>query len=400
MERGAPLCSNYAINSGLTKKVCTFKANSGIINIWLKTAYLLGFYLKEVFILAEFNYHQQTDMKNIELIRNICDELPQFVKMFFRSIQQSKSSRTRLGYARDIKNFFEYICATYTDAPCNTPKDITLDILSSIDAMFIDDYMDYLQMYKKNGRTYTNGKAAIKRKITSLSVFYSYYYRNDLVSQNPVAKIERPRIHDKQIVRMDAAETANFLDTVEFGNNLTAKQLQYHEKNKTRDLALLTLMLSTGIRISECIGLDTKDVDFNNMCIKITRKGGKEAIVYFSDEALEPLLAYMEERKKIEPQKGHEYALFLSAQKKRISIRSVENLVNKYARSAVPLKHITPHKLRSTFGTALYQETSDIYLVADVLGHTDVNTTRKHYADIDNERKRLARNKVQLREKP
>lgn len=354
---------------------------------------------KEAFILAEYTYHQQNDMKNIELTRNICDELPQFVKIFFRSIQQSKSSRTRLGYARDIKLFFEYICDVYTDKPCNSPKDVTLEILSSIDAAFIDDYMDYLQMYQKNGRTYTNGKAAIKRKITALSVFYSYYYRNDLVSQNPVAKVERPRVPDKQIVRMEANETANFLDTVEYGTNLTKNQLVFHEKTKKRDLALLTLMLSTGIRISECVGLDINDVDFDNMCIKVTRKGGKEAIVYFSDETVEPLSEYMEERKKIETLAGHENALFLSSRRRRITVRSVELLVNKYSKCSVPLKHITPHKLRSTYGTALYQETSDIYLVADVLGHTDVNTTRKHYADIDNERKRLARNKVQLREK-
>lgn len=358
------------------------------------------FALRRFLLLPEYTYHQQTDMKNIELIRNICDELPTFTKQFFRAIQQSKSTRTRLGYARDIKNFFEYICEVYTDAPINNIKDITPDILSSLDAVFIEDYMDYLQMYKKNGRTITNGPAAIKRKITSLSVFYAYFYKNELISQNPVAKVERPKLHDKQIVRMDAAETATFLDTVEYGTNLTNKQQLYHEKSKNRDLALLTLMLSTGIRISECIGLDINDVDFNNMCIKIIRKGGKEAIVYFSDETIEPLQVYIAERKKIEAAPGHEKALFLSSQKKRISTRTVENLVHKYSSCSVPLKHITPHKLRSTFGTALYQESSDIYLVADVLGHSDVNTTRKHYAEVDNERKRKARNMVQLREKP
>lgn len=349
--------------------------------------------------MPEYTYHQQTDMKNIELIRNICDELPGYVKNFFRSIQQSKSTRTRLGYARDIHTFYEYICDTYTECSCKTPKDVSLELLSALDAGFIEDYMDYLQMYRKNGRTITNGPASIKRKICALSVFYSYFYRNGLVTQNPIAKIERPRLKDKQIVRMDPAETANFLDTVEYGNNLTTRQLQYHEKNKIRDLALLTLMLSTGIRISECVGLDIKDIDLENTSIKITRKGGKEAVVYFSDEAIEPVEAYLEERKKINALQGHENALFLSSQRKRISIRTVENLVNKYSRTSVPLKHITPHKLRSTYGTALYQETSDIYLVADVLGHSDVNTTRKHYAEIDNQRKRLARNKVQLREK-
>ena len=98
------------------------------------------------------------------------------------------------------------------------------------------------------------------------------------------------------------------------------------------------------------------------------------------------------------PEPGHEDALFLSLQKKRLNVRSVENLVKKYAKIVTPLKKITPHKLRSTYGTNLYRETGDIYLVADVLGHEDVNTTKKHYA-LEDERRRSARNKVQLRDK-
>ena len=85
-------------------------------------------------------------------------------------------------------------------------------------------------------------------------------------------------------------------------------------------------------------------------------------------------------------------------QKKRISNRAVQNLVKKYAKIVTPLKNISPHKLRSTYGTALYQETGDIYLVADVLGHKDVNTTRKHYAAISDEKRRMAARMVRLRE--
>ena len=109
--------------------------------------------------------------------------------------------------------------------------------------------------------------------------------------------------------------------------------------------------------------------------------------------------SYMAERKHITPEPGHEDALFLSLQKKRLNVRSVENLVKKYAKIVTPLKKITPHKLRSTYGTNLYRETGDIYLVADVLGHEDVNTTKKHYAALEDERRRSARNKVQLRDK-
>ncbi|MDD6327517.1 MAG: tyrosine-type recombinase/integrase [Lachnospiraceae bacterium] len=349
--------------------------------------------------MPESSYYQDLELKHIDQIRDICDELPSYVRKFFRAQQQTKASRTRLGYAIDIKTFFEYVVNCYEKEKLETPKDVSLKILSDLSSDFIEDYMDYLQKYRKNGRVYTNGKASIKRKLSALSAFYAYYYKNNLVTQNPIKKVDMPRLKEKQIVRMDAAEVATFLDTVEYGNNLTKHQLAFHERTKTRDLAILSLMLSTGIRISECVGLNIKHVDFDNMCVKVTRKGGKEAIVYFSDEASVSLEQYMEQRKKIEAISGHEDALFLSSQKKRIGVRAVEKLVGKYAACAVPLKHITPHKLRSTYGTALYQETGDIYLVADVLGHSDVNTTRKHYADIENERKRSARNKVTLREK-
>ena len=172
-----------------------------------------------------------------------------------------------------------------------------------------------------------------------------------------------------------------------------------YKKTKIRDLALTTLLLGTGIRVSECVGLNIGDVDFNNDRINITRKGGYESFVYFGEEVRDALLEYLEERKKMIPVDGHENALFLSNRMQRISVRNVEVLVKKYASSAVTTKKITPHKLRSTYGTRLYKETGDIYLVADILGHKDVNTTKKHYAAMEEERRRRAKDAVVLREK-
>lgn len=196
----------------------------------------------------------------------------------------------------------------------------------------------------------------------------------------------------------ELTEVANLLDEVESGENLTKKQQMFHDRTKVRDLALLTLMLGTGIRVSECVGLDLDDVDLKNNGIKIHRKGGAEVVVYFGEEVRNALCEYMEERKLITPVFGDENALFLSIQKRRIGVRAVENLVKKYAKLVTNLKNITPHKLRSTYGTSLYRETGDIYLVADVLGHKDVNTTKKHYAAIEEDRRRSAAKYVHLRE--
>ena len=120
--------------------------------------------------------------------------------------------------------------------------------------------------------------------------------------------------------------------------------------------------------------------------------------VYFGDEVAEALKKYIEVRAGITPVAGHEHALFYSTQRRRISVKAVENLVKKYTSAITTTKKITPHKLRSTYGTSLYKETGDIYLVADVLGHKDVNTTRKHYAAMDDERRRSAAQAVKLRE--
>ena len=142
------------------------------------------------------------------------------------------------------------------------------------------------------------------------------------------------------------------------------------------------------------------DIDPKNNGIKVHRKGGSEVMVYFGDEVAEALDAYLDERLEMEPQEGSTEAVFLSMQNRRINVRSVENLVKKYSRLVTTVKNITPHKLRSTYGTTLYQETGDIYLVADVLGHKDVNTTKKHYAAQADSRRRMAARAVQLREKP
>ena len=172
-----------------------------------------------------------------------------------------------------------------------------------------------------------------------------------------------------------------------------------HKQTQIRDMAILTLLLGTGIRVSECVGLNLDDVDFDNNAIRVIRKGGNEALVYFGDEVEKALLDYIQgPRKEVQTKSGHENALFISMNNTRITPRSVERLVKKYARLVTTVKKITPHKLRSTFGTALYQETGDIYLVADTLGHKDVNTTKKHYAALDEERKRRAANIVKLRE--
>ena len=347
---------------------------------------------------SSVSYAKELSKKQIVRLREITDVLPAYVKLFLRSIEETTQPRTRIAYAYDIKYFFEYLHEENPALKNKSLKEITCDDLNMLTALDFEEYMSFITLYVRDGREYTNDARSKKRKLCALRVLFAYLYKHDMIKENVTTKVNMPKIREKAIIRMDANETADFLDHVEYGIGLTKNQQRFHEKLKGRDLAVLTLMLSTGIRVSELVGLNMSDVDFNNMRIQVTRKGGNEAFVFFSDEAGKVLQDYLKEREKIIPVDGHENALFLSSQKKRLGVRSVELLVKKYAVTATPLKHITPHKLRSTYGTALYQETGDIYLVADVLGHKDVNTTRKHYADMDENKKRANRNVVKLRE--
>lgn len=349
--------------------------------------------------MAALSYHEQEDIENTKRIRGILKELPPFCTDFFRGIEPRTSARTRLAYAYDLKTFFDFLKQANPELKSKKLRDLPLSLLDEIKLMDLEEYMEYLKCYSTEKREdLMNTERGIMRKVSTVKSFYNYFYRTERIQNNPASLLQLPKIHEKEIIRLDVDEVARFLDEVEDGECLTEKQKAYHAKTKLRDLAMMTLLLGTGLRVSECVGLNINDVDFRNGGLRIHRKGGKEVIVYFGAEVEYALQDYLGEREHIVPEEGSEEALFLSMQRKRINVRSVEKMVKKYAQLVTPLKKITPHKLRSTYGTNLYRETGDIYLVADVLGHSDVNTTKKHYAALEDERRRSARNKVQLRE--
>ena len=349
--------------------------------------------------MANIPYYQQKDIENIKKLREMMKALPPFCTEFFRGIEPRTSTRTRIAYAYDLSVFFDFLKKENPVFAKMERMDFKLEQLDQITVTDLEEYMEYLKYrFNEQNHEIMNQERGIMRKISSLKSFYNYFFRTEKLTTNPAALVRLPKLHDKEIIRLDVDEVALLLDAVEQGEGLTEKQKAFHKRTRLRDLALLTLLLGTGIRVSECVGLDINDIDFKNGGIHIHRKGGKEVTVYFGSEVENALQDYLDERFGIIPEDGSEQALFLSMQRKRMNVRSVENLVKKYAHIVTPLKKITPHKLRSTYGTNLYRETGDIYLVADVLGHSDVNTTKKHYAALEDERRRSARNVVKLRE--
>ena len=342
-------------------------------------------------------YSREQEIKNTKKMREILEDLPGFCRQYFRGIEESTGARTRLAYAYDLRVFFEFIQRENPSLKNTSIRDFPISILERIGREDIEEYLDFLTYYEKDGQVFTNDARGKARKLSAVRSLFKYFYTSEILTKDVTALVPLPKLHEKPIVRLDSDEVAKMLMKADSGAELTRSQQRFHDKTRLRDMAILTLLLGTGIRVSECVGLDLDDLDFREKGMLVHRKGGSESIVYFGDEVEAALKDYLEQRKQILPKEGHEKALFLSLQNRRITVRAVENLVKKYAGLATSLKKITPHKLRSTYGTSLYRETGDIYLVADVLGHKDVNTTRKHYAAIDEDRRKNARNIVRLR---
>ncbi len=343
------------------------------------------------------NYYLDRNRNNMKKLNEILTSLPAFCSIFFIGIQDTTTPLTRLNYAVDLKTFFNYL-VTYETGFFNRPiLQITLNDIDNIDSQTIERYMAYLSYYDKdNGEIVTNGEKGKLRKLSTLRAFFKYFFNKDMLKANVASKVSSPKLHEKPIIRLEPQETAELMYSCDTLSGFSDHQKKYNEKFKVRDNAILSLFLTTGIRVSECVGLNVDDINFNLNSFRVTRKGGNQVILYFGEETAQALKDYLHFRDTLNLPK-EERALFISSQGKRMMVRTMEYLVKKYAKVATPLKNITPHKLRSTYGTNLYHETKDIYIVAEVLGHKDVNTTKKHYAAISEDVRKSVAGKVKLK---
>ena len=357
--------------------------------------------------MASITYQEKLNADRTEKIRSMLKSLPASCSDFISSIAMTTSVLTRMAYTIDLQTFCDYATKELPFFADKLPINWTDEDLGHFTARDLTTYADYLTLYYKDAdigemieqqKVLRNREYGIMRKLSTLRSFFDFIFKAERISGNIAALVSLPKLHEKPILHLVGPEVEKLLSIAEDGTQLTAVQQRFHAHTQKRDFAILMLFLGTGIRVSECVGIDLTDLDFANNAVLVTRKGGNQVILYYPQEVADALKAYVSERKEIKvADKADENALFLSLQKKRISQRAVQLMVKKYCSVAVPLKKkMSPHKLRSTYATRLYHETEDIYLVADALGHADVNTTRRHYAAMSDERRRQAAQNVHL----
>lgn len=310
------------------------------------------------------NYANKTEL--------LLQDMPDSVMDFINEIADDTSERTQYEYTLDIRTFLYYV------ASGKPLMDITTQMLDALSEDDFDHYFDSLSHYKENDKDIYNGPASIKRKMAAVRNFMNYLYKNHLITEMNILKIPVPKIQENPAIVLSQTEINTLLDFIQTGKGLSKKQQDYHKQLSARDTAIVCLLLSSGIRISECVELDVADVDFEEKDICIIRDD-EEFYLEIPDKTLMYLKAYKQLRDKL-PGIDTEPAFFVSTRKRRMCIRAIENMIRKYTRMVIPNKNITPHSLRATYAATLYETTGDIALVAENMGQKTIKATKNRYA--------------------
>lgn len=341
---------------------------------------------------SEFN--KQKDRNYRIKLEEIKKELPVYTYEFLDSRAQ-RNPNTAVSYAYDLVVFFGYLQEFCPPAKSLVIREIPLELIGGLSFQDINEYQKYLSARDVTvigSKDLQNNTSGIARKMSALRSFYKYLCQHDFLQNDPTvgANKQSRKDDDHVIIRLTPSEVDTFLTIIKNSEVGSERQQKMLQNTRYRDYAILTLLLRTGIRVSECVSLDVSDLNFNENSMCVVRKGRKEHILYFDQVTKDALKDYLELERPHYTESKNEKALFLSTRKKRMAVRSIEEMVDKYAKAAISNKKISPHKMRSTYGTALYNKTGDIRLVADVLGHSDINTTAKHYAASEDAHRRQA----------
>lgn len=348
---------------------------------------------------AKNNYYEQRDNKALDKIREILDELPDYVRKFAdNKLGRNKSKLTVKGYVIDIRLFLRFLVEKKYFEGVDSVKDITPEMLTTLSVMDFDSYLTYLLSYKRKSEdgtviSVTNKEAGQYRKFSAVRSMYTFMFKAGIIEKDISKILEMPKVPKKAIVYIDVQGISELFDVVNSGEGLSKRQQAYNESFRKRDIAIVSMLLGTGIRESELIGLDFGDIDRRNRMIRVVRKGNKEARIKLPDSSFDSLFDYIDNnRSNIIAAPGSENAVFLSSQKKRLSARALQEIVKKYVNAAqlYNASSISVHKLRSTYATTLMRETGNLLMVGRNLGHEQIQTTLRYAAEDENNSEKAA----------
>lgn len=339
-------------------------------------------------------YKEYTKAKDTYETMELLKTMPKFCAEYYDGRQMRLTPKTQLNYLQKMKIFLQFLHDNNSYFGSKDISDYTLDDMALITPDDAREFVSWLlkqpadhskaEKLRRQGKdTYVlkrNGKSTAENYIGCLSSYYSYFVKNNKLPSNPFLAIDREKRRDKDIIYMEKDQKEDFMAAVCYGDGLSPTGKKFHAKIAIRDICIMQLLLDTGIRVSELVGLNLEDVDLKNCKLYVQRKGDKPDVAYFSDDTRDIIYDYLDERKSYYPT-DDETALFLVSQGKykgrRIGVRSIEMMVKKYATAAkLPQKDlISPHKLRSTYAMEMLAITGNIALLREQLGHESIKTS-------------------------
>lgn len=293
---------------------------------------------------------------------------PKVLSDYYYSMTDN-TAKTKDVYIRYISDYLNFLKENGLDTEDKS-------IYNKISITDINQYVNFIRYSHSNGKIVENKESIRRGRIAAVKSFFNFLVDCNLVDKNPCERVKLPKLtQDINVVSM--AE-----DEIQHVKN---KIINSGDKWASRDLLIFTLGCRTGLRVTALCEIDIDDIDFKEKKITVIEKGNKKRDLYLGNDTIKLIHNWMRERGEVPGCK----ALFISSHKGRISQRTVERMIQKYTSDLS--KHITPHKMRATCGTNLYEKTGNVYLVANQLGHKNIANTMR-YTKISEQKKRDAAN--------
>lgn len=318
------------------------------------------------------NGRLEKEIRSKELMKNKLASLPSVFTEFYYSLDaEGKSYTTLNNYLNHNIDFMNYIKDNFPDGT----------FYNNIKATHVNQYMASIRHKEKNGEAIRIGDEIRAARWTSISAFFKFLKDNDYILENPIEKTNRPKIKTEHKV--------TYLTKKEINLVLKEVKAKATKKKLSRDLCLMSLALSTGLRVSAITQINIDDIDFESRIIKVIEKGDKVRYINFG-ENLKTLIENCIQDRNTSFSNITTDALFVSQWGKRMTTQAVRDLVAKYT-TVIKGKHITPHKLRASTAMNLYGSGVDILTIASILGHENVTTTQRYTQAYDDKKANAAK---------
>ncbi len=323
-------------------------------------------------------YRNEINIKNNSKINGLLDDMPIFVEEFYNHlVANGRSTNTMLVYMYEINCFLKFVA---TVAKKESSADVVVTDLDKLKLNHIESYM----ARSEDGIELSDN--AKRRKLSVLKTFYKFYFGIEQINTNPTLLAKGPKLKEHDVIKLSDTQVAALLNCIrtQNGYGYTEKAKKYNEHIVDRDIAIVMTLLGTGVRVSELVGLNISDIDTTDperTYLRIIRKGGDEDKVRIVDAVYNAIEDYREFCRPNLVHLDKENALFISTQGGRMTVSAVQKMMKKYCKISGLPDNISPHKMRATFATKVYEKTKDIYAIKDALHHSTINTSRHYISD-------------------